>query len=216
MSVWTFIANLDWSAILTAFGLTIGTISGLFVGFGKLLINRWIDRGKLKLQKKLDEQLETHKAVLVRTTNELQERLRIEYSNLYKERLTAIKEIYEYLFRIECELQDFSFDPDIIGSQEELDYVTGFMSNISDIIMELDKKIGLTLIYFSEDDAKALLNIIEPLNKLVSQWHKWESREDALNDTAALVKSIKSCQTGPIRTLLTTIRSNFRKLVGVK
>lgn len=216
MSTWTCIANLDWSAILTAFGLTAGTIIGLFARFGKLLINRWIDRGKLKLQKKLDEQLETHKADLVRTTNALQERLRIEYGSLYNERLTAIKEIYEYLFRIEHELYGFSYDPDIFGSQEDLDYVSNFMLKITGYIKELDNKIGLSIIYFTEGDAKALLDIMEQLNKLIVEWTNWINREDAAYDSAPLLRAIRVCQNGPIQKQLQAIRSNFRKLVGVK
>ncbi len=152
----------------------------------------------------------------MRTTNELQERLRIEYSSLYNERLTAIKEIYEYLFRIERELQDFSFDSDFVSNQEDLDYVTGFMSKITGIINKLDNKIGVTLIYFSEDDAKALLEIMSQLNKLNIDWDEWRNQEDAIYNIAPLIKSIKTCKTGPIRALLQTIRSNFRKLVGVK
>lgn len=208
--------GINWPEWLTTLGISAVTTASVMGFLGKAIINRWIDRGKLKFQINLDKQLETHKAELIRTTNELQERLRIEYGSLYNERLTAIKKIYEYLFSIERALQRFSFDPDTIGSDEDLRYVTDFMSYISDRITELDKKIGLTLIYFSEDDAKALLDIMEPLNKLVSQWRKWQQQEDALYDTAPLVKSIKSCQKGPIRPLLTTIRSNFRKLVGVK
>lgn len=208
--------GINWPEWLTTLGISAVTTASMMGFLGKAIINRWIDRGKLKLQKKLDKQLETHKADLVRTTNALQERLRIEYGSLYKERLTAIKEIYEYLFRIDRKLQDFSFDPDIIGSEEEKGYVLDFMYKITGTIAELDQKIGLTLIYFAEDDAKALLDIMEPLNKLVGQWHKWQQQEDVLYDTAPLVKSIKSCQKGPIRPLLTTIQNKFRELVGVK
>lgn len=207
---------MDWNTILASLGVSAATgATIIFVG-GKALVSRWVERGKIKLQEKLDEQLETHKADLVRTTNDLQERLHIEYGSLYKERLTAIKEIYEYLYRIERELQGFSFDSDIIGSQEELDYVTEFMSKITGIINKLDNKIGLTLIYFSEDDAKALLDTMAQLNKLNKDWNKWKNQEDANYNTAPLIKSIKTCKTGPIRALLQTIRSNFRKLVGVK
>lgn len=207
---------MDWSTILTSLGLSTATCAAIIVFGGKTLVNWWVERGNIKLQKKLDEQLETHKADLERTTNDLQERLHIEYGSLYNERLTAIKEIYEDLYRIERELQGFSFDSDFIGSQEGLDYVTGFMRKITGIIKKLDNKIGLTLIYFSEDDAKALLNTMAQLNKLNKEWNKWNNQEDAINNTALLVKSIKTCKTGPIRDLLQTIRSNFRKLVGVK
>lgn len=207
---------MDWNTILTSLGVSAATGAAIIVFGGKTLVSRWVERGNIKLQKKLDEQLETHKADLERTTNDLQERLHIEYGSLYNERLTAIKEIYEDLYRIERELQGFSFDPDIIGSQEDLDYVAGFMSKITGIINKLDNKIGLTLIYFSEDDAKALLDTMAQLNKLNKDWNKWRNQEDANYSTAPLVKSIKTCKTGPIRVLLQTIRSNFRKLVGVK
>lgn len=207
---------MDWSTIFISLLSSAGVGTSIVVFGGKALVNRWIDRGKLRLQSRLNEQLESHKAELVRTTNELQERLRIEYGSLYNERLTAIKEIYEYLFRIEHQLYGFSFDPDIISSQEELNYVTNFMFKISSIITNLDNKIRLTLIYFSEDDAKELFDIMEPLNTLVDQWHKWQQQEDAIYDTAPLLESIKSCQEKPIRPLITTIQNKFRKLIGVK
>ncbi len=210
------IMDVNWPNLLTTFGISTAVTVSALGFFGKSLINRWIDRGKLKYQTKLNEEFESYRTELMRTTNELQERLRIEYSSLYNERLTAIKEIYEYLFRIERELQDFSFDSDFVSNQEDLDYVTGFMSKITGIINKLDNKIGVTLIYFSEDDAKALLEIMSQLNKLNIDWDEWRNQEDAIYNIAPLIKSIKTCKTGPIRALLQTIRSNFRKLVGVK
>ena len=132
------IMDVNWPNLLTTFGISTAVTVSALGFFGKSLINRWIDRGKLKYQTKLNEEFESYRTELMRTTNELQERLRIEYSSLYNERLTAIKEIYEYLFRIERELQDFSFDSDFVSNQEDLDYVTGFMSKITGIINKLD------------------------------------------------------------------------------
>ena len=83
------IMDVNWPNLLSTFCISTGVTASALGFFGKSLINRWIDRGKLKYQTKLNEEFESYRTELMRTTNELQERLRIEYSSLYNERLTA-------------------------------------------------------------------------------------------------------------------------------
>lgn len=205
---------MDWYTILTSLGLSAGVGAAIVAFGGKVLVNWWIDRGKLKLQKKLDGQLETHKAELVRTTNELQERLRIEYGSLYQERLNAIKIIYTRLFEIELQIREFSPTSPAISCQEELDDVCTRSKALASSIKKLDMRIGLSLIYFTEYNAATLLSLMEQLKKFIQAYNEWmhDEMQYACDPIYHALKELKSAQT---QKQLQTIRGNFRKLVGV-
>lgn len=206
---------MDWSTILTSLGLSAATV----VFGGKALVNWWIDRGKLKLQKKLDEQLETHKADLERTTNALQERLRIEYGNLYQERLKAIQAIYTELYIIDrclacikplSEIELTFYDNEYLKSEESIHDIVPHIQN-------LDMLIGPSLIYFSEQKAEKLVFILDNLNEFKQAIEEWEEASNAGHTSPKKVnESIEMVKDGAdIHYFVNVVRNDFRELIGV-
>ena len=63
------IMDVNWPNLLTTLGISTGVTASALSLFGKSLINRWIDRGQLKYQTKLNEEFERYRTELMRTTN---------------------------------------------------------------------------------------------------------------------------------------------------
>ncbi|HJG72156.1 MAG TPA: hypothetical protein K8V55_01365 [Alistipes finegoldii] len=210
---------MDWNTIIASLGLSTVTVTSVILFGGKTLVNRWAERGKIKLQKKLDEQLETHKADLIRTTNDLQERLRIEYGSLYKERLEAIKSIYEKLYAIDCFLKKYrglpDHNPNIL--QEELEGIERYLGSIDICIRNLDKEVGNALIYFSENDAVQLNHVVEELNKLLQAIINWQANVDeGYYEGKSINKSVEDMKNANIPQAIDSVRRLFRQLIGVQ
>lgn len=210
---------MDWSTILTSLGLSAATVTAIVVFGGKTLVNQWAERGKIKLQKKLDEQLETHKADLVRTTNDLQERLRIEYGSLYKERLDAIKGIYEKLSIIDRFLQSYNGLPENathLLAEDVLD-IDRQLGSIATCLKNLDDQVGNALIYFSENDANKLSHIVVELNKLSRAIFGLQADiDEGFFDGGILNNSVAEMKKADIPQAIDSVRRLFRQLIGVE
>ena len=210
---------MDWNTILTSLGVSAATGAAIIVFGGKTLVNWWAERGKIRLQKILDEQLETHKADLVRTTNALQERMRIEYGNLYQERLKAIQAIYAELYIIDrclacikplSEIEQTFYNNEYLKSEESIHAIVFHIQN-------LDKLIGPSLIYFSEQKAEKLVFILDNLNEFKQAIEEWEEASNVGQSSPKKVnKSIEMVkEDADIHYFVDVIRNDFRELIGV-
>lgn len=209
---------MDWNTILTSLGLSTATVTAIVVFGGKTLVNRWIEKGKLKFQSRLNQQLESHKAELVRTTNELQERLRIEYGSLYRERLEAIKGIYENMYEVDCFLKKQYKLPENHPPMMEEDIfgIDKYLGSIALCIKNLDKQVGNALIYFSEDDANRLSHVVEELNKLRGAIGTWQANiDEGYFDGETVNNSVEEMKKANIPQAIDTVRRLFRQLIGV-
>lgn len=210
---------MDWRTILTSLGVSAATGAAIIVFGGKTLVNWWTERGKIKLQKKLDEQLETHKADLVRTTNDLQERLRIEYGSLYKERLDAIKGIYEKLSIIDRFLQSYNGLPEtatLLLDEDVLD-IDRQLGSIAACLKNLDDQVGSALIYFSENDANKLSHIVVELNKLSRAIFGLQADiDEGFYDGSMVNNSVAEMKKADIPQAIDSVRRLFRQLIGVE
>lgn len=198
--------------------ISISLVAGGAAGFG---LFTWF--GKKWVSSKFNKQLENHKAELTRTTNELQEKLRIEYGTLYKKRARAIEDIYKYLFLFQSftdkyNKMEYSYDEEGYYKARE------FLESMIRVSTELHRFIGMNLIYFSSGDSKKLIDLRTTIFIFISEYNDYldSDREDVehkyyqSSPTSFLSDNKYIIASSDVDELLKNILNQFRVLIGIK
>ena len=136
-----------------AISITIGAGSGYAAV--RFLGKRWIDH---MFAKSLNE----HQAKLDRMTNELVEKLKVEYGDLLPKRTEAIQTISKSVIK----LRDLLKQSDIsrfVSCQEEFEYNSNYIDSVTNISEQLINHITTFDILFSKTDSLLLNDIKESL-----------------------------------------------------
>ena len=157
---------MNWISII------ISTIISLIIPAACFFCKRFVifcfNRWNRQYQHELDLTLESHKTEL----NQILDKVRIEYGNIYTKRLTAIETIYRKLIVIRYTIRQYRTG-EYINEETDL-YSSGeaYLTHLVKCIRNFRRPVYLSLIYFSETDAESLLQLTNNLYKFVEQYEK--------------------------------------------
>ena len=158
---------------------------------------------------KFSENLETHKSELTRTTNELQDKLRIEYGSLYQKRIDAITNLYSIIF----EIKEISIE---VKRKEYYNYhglIVDYNKKINDFTDLANRFSTITeqsKIYFTTTDCKLLTTFSSTVSDIGFQMFEYymegcpEGFEEILNNISDIDPQ-----------LIENIENRFRILIGI-
>lgn len=168
---------------------------------------------KKGIENKFNKELETYKSELDKKNREIQlildtrlEEVKIEYSNIYSQRLKIIADIYSQLALIEMLMTSRGF----VKLNEEQDeaydrYLVKIIGDCSNFVslngIYLNDYIKSKLSILLDNASKQVISQIKDLNVIFT-----DSFRDILNQIKA----------EDIRPLLNELRSDFQKLLGIK
>ncbi|MFR9542778.1 MAG: hypothetical protein SNH27_12060 [Rikenellaceae bacterium] len=195
-----------------------GAIAGLFIWLGK----KWID-------KRVALELDNHKEELKRITNELQEKLRIEYGSLYQERIKAIQSLYSLICDIEektsylnNQLQRYNTSGDFCHNDPII--VDGEVQNLIKIIDNWLAIFDKARIYFSNNNTTYIGKLTDVYVGFKNNYKYYEEQEigDPIDDYRVadiwyfLDRELHHLISDETIENKRNIENMFRNLVGVK
>ncbi|MFR9547146.1 MAG: hypothetical protein SNJ29_16460 [Rikenellaceae bacterium] len=185
-----------------------GGVYGLFTWLGK----KWVD-------KRVSKELDAHREDLKRTTNELQEKLRIEYNSLYNNRIKAIEKLHSILLTIiRMEVRFSNHDMRYAGQyagEDETNEYNEIVGNLISTILQFEKTLNDSELYFTDKDWKTIKRLSDSLRSVYTfnvkhHYYDLELQQYMKKEGLAIVYSEEN------KALSSEVIAIFRKLVGVK
>ena len=197
---------------------TSDTISllGIFI---PIIVGGIFFRQKNKILTKFQKDIDSNKEKLVQTTNELQEKLRVEYGSLYQKRVEAIEKIYNLIYVLQRMIAGYPSGGHA-SDEDEVNDNTNYTNDLLTVVKKTRNSIGLSIIYFSDADSVKLMKLHDVLSIFIKKYNEFintDDREfgDYTDHGDFLAENKKLFEENDFQGLLKNILVIFRDLIGV-
>lgn len=212
--------NFDNLGSAEAIAALISVIGAFTSGIGGFIVWKY----KETTQKKMNEELETHKSELENKKIEIQnifdtqiERLRVEYSSLYEKRVSTIEKIYSILYDIgiiKQEIQEHLFH----YSEEEYTSSKNMEIYVDKLTKELNKFVELfnkNKIYFPTTSVNKISAFISLIENFYDKYQFYKDEHDG-DIEGFMLEGYSVLFPNDFKDIITILENDFRILIGEK